>query len=78
VLSSRTLIKEVRIRGAIAALAVAAVLWLVLYVQLKDGDDPALKNVAAVVQPANTTTSTSSQTTISTSPTTATTTTKSS
>ncbi len=52
VLSTRELVKRVRIRGAIAAIAVAVALWLVLYVQLKNGDDPGLKKSAAVVQPA--------------------------
>jgi pSer/pThr/pTyr-binding forkhead associated (FHA) protein len=76
VLSTRELVKRVRVRGAIAAIAVAAALWLAVYVQLKNGDDPGLKKSAVVVQPATTTTGTSSQTTTSTSPTTTTTTTK--
>ena len=78
VMSARELVARVRVRGAVAALAVTAVLWLVLYVQLKNGDDPGLQKNAAVVQPATTTTGTSSQTTTSTSSTTTTTTTKTS
>jgi pSer/pThr/pTyr-binding forkhead associated (FHA) protein len=75
VLSVRELVKRVRIRGAIAALAVAVALWVALYVQLKNGNDPGLKKSAAVVQPATTTTGTS---TTGTSSTTTATTTKSS
>jgi pSer/pThr/pTyr-binding forkhead associated (FHA) protein len=88
VLSARTLINGVRIRGAVVVLAVVVALWLAFYVQLKNGDDPGLKKAAAIVQPATTTTettstsapvtSTTTQATTSTSSTTATTTTKSS
>jgi pSer/pThr/pTyr-binding forkhead associated (FHA) protein len=70
VLSARDLIKRVRIRGAIAAIAVAVVLWLALYVQLENGDDPGLKKSAVVVQPRITTSGTSAPTTTSASPTT--------
>jgi pSer/pThr/pTyr-binding forkhead associated (FHA) protein len=75
VLSTRNLVKPVRIRGAIAAIAVAVTLWLALYVQIENGDDPGLKKSAAVVQPRITTTGTPTQTTTTTSPTQTTTTT---
>lgn len=74
VVSARELVKRVRIRAAIATLAVAVVLWVALYAQLKNGNDPGIKKTAAAVQPATST----SQTSTTTSPTTATTTTKSS
>jgi pSer/pThr/pTyr-binding forkhead associated (FHA) protein len=63
VLSARELVKRVRIRGAIGALAVVVVLWLALYVQLKSGDDPGIKKPVAVVQPAGASSSTSPTTT---------------
>jgi FHA domain len=58
VLSTRELVTRVRIRGSIAAIAVVVLLWLVFYVQLKNGDDPGLKKSVATVrlEPATATT----------------------
>jgi pSer/pThr/pTyr-binding forkhead associated (FHA) protein len=90
VLSVRSLVSVVRLRVAVATVAVVVLLWLVLFLQERSGNDPGLKKTTAQVAPATSTPSTGSSTTStpstgssttssqSTSPTTSQTTTKSS